>query len=322
MAPSTASSGYAVAPAVSAGARVRLLLALSRAAHALLDVATPALGAILCLGGALPPLSVSLLGLLTAGAAYLSVYALNDLVDCAADREKMRWAGGGVEGDYLDAVGVRHPLAQGLLSVRAAALWAGGWGLVAIVGAWRLNPVCAGIFLIGCALEALYCRLLTVSWLRVLVSGVVKTLGGVAAAFAVDPQPPPGFLALFFLWVFCWEIGGQNVPADWVDLDGDAAFGARTIPVRFGAAGAAWLALTALALATAGGALLLGGTAGTSSAPVVWTAAGAAAGLWFLLLPGARLLRQRSPAQAAALFNRASSYPLAMLALVLLGRLL
>jgi 4-hydroxybenzoate polyprenyltransferase len=322
MAPDSTSSGYAAAaPAVSAGARVRLLLALSRAAHALLDVATPALGAILCLGGRLPPLSTSLLGLLTAGAAYLCVYALNDLVDCAADREKMRGAGTGVEGDYLDAVGARHPLAQGLLSMRAGVLWAGGWGLVALAGAWRLNPVCAGIFLLGCALEALYCRLLTVSWLRVLVSGVVKTLGGIAAAFAVDPQPPPGFLALFFLWVLCWEIGGQNIPADWVDLEGDSAFGARTIPVRFGEAGAARLALAALVLATAGGALLLGLAAGTPADPLLRPAFGAAVGLWFLLLPGVRLLRLRSAAQAGALFNRASSYPLAMLATVLLGRL-
>src|SRR5512141_2136650 len=97
--------------------RFKLLLALSRATHALLDVATPALGAILCVR-AVPPLPVCLLGLVTAGAAYLAVYALNDLVDCGADREKMRDGGLGHDGDYLDAVGVRHPIARGLLSFR------------------------------------------------------------------------------------------------------------------------------------------------------------------------------------------------------------
>lgn len=321
MAPSATSPDYAAAPAIPVGSRMKLLLALSRAAHALLDLATPGLGAILCLGGSLPPLSTSLLGLLTAGAAYLSVYALNDLVDCGADREKMRAARPGVAGDYLDAVGVRHPVAAGLLSFRAGSLWAGGWGLVALAGAWRLNPVCAVIFLLGCALEAVYCRMLTVTWLRVLVSGIVKTLGGIAAAYAVDPRPAPGFLALFFFWVLCWEIGGQNIPADWVDLDGDLAFGARTIPVRFGAAGAARLAIVALALAAAGGVLLLRRIGGSPPVSLAVPATGALAGLWFLLVPGLRLFRLRSSAHAAALFNRASSYPLGMLVIVLLGRL-
>jgi len=51
----------------------------------------------------------------------------------------------------------------------------GGRGLA---GAYRLNPVCAYIFVGGCLLEAVYCRLLRVSHLRTLVSGLVKTLGG------------------------------------------------------------------------------------------------------------------------------------------------
>jgi 4-hydroxybenzoate polyprenyltransferase len=298
--------------------RFKLLLALSRAAHALLDVATPALGAVLCLG-AVPPLRICLLGALTAGAAYLAVYALNDLVDCRADREKLRRGGLGHEGNYLDAVGVRHPIALGLLSFRAGVLWATGWGLVALAGAYLLNPVCAAIFLFGCALEALYCRMLTVSWLRVLVSGVVKTLGGIAAAFAVDPHPSPGFLGLFFLWILCWEIGGQNIPAAGVDVDRDRGFGARTIPVRFGQAGAARLSLAALVPAVLCGALLLQRTAGAGPALAILPAAAAIAGGWFLLLPGLRLFSHRSPAQAAALFNRASSYPLGILAIILLG---
>jgi hypothetical protein len=42
-----------------------------------------------------------------------------------------------------------------------------------------------------------------------------------AAVFAVSPHPSRGFVLLLFLRLFCWEIGGQNVPADWHDLEED-----------------------------------------------------------------------------------------------------
>ena len=60
--------------------QIKLFLALSRTPHGLLDLATPALAAILCLG-ALPPLSTTLVGLITVFSGYTAVYALNDLVD-------------------------------------------------------------------------------------------------------------------------------------------------------------------------------------------------------------------------------------------------
>ena len=68
-----------------------------------------------------------------------------------------------------------------------------------------------------------------------LVSGVVKTLGAVAAVFAVDPRPSPVFLTVLVLWIFVWEMGGQNIPNDWHDLTADRLGGARTLPVRYGA---------------------------------------------------------------------------------------
>ena len=98
----------------------------------------------------------------------------------------------------LDAVYVRHPLAQGLLSLKEAILWTSGWAGIALVGALLLNPVCALVFLAGCLAETVYCLMFRVSHLRILVSGVVKTAGGIAAVFAVEPNPSLQFLACPF----------------------------------------------------------------------------------------------------------------------------
>ena len=138
------------------------------------------------------------LGLLTAFAGYTAVYALNDVVDYRVDREKALQGMLPDAGGDLDAVYLRHPLAQGFLTLREALSWTVGWALVALIGAYLLNPVCALIFLAGGALEAIYCLLLRVSYLRVFVSGVVKTLGAVAAVFAVDPEPSLLFLTALF----------------------------------------------------------------------------------------------------------------------------
>ncbi len=293
--------------------RLRLFLALSRTPHALLDLATPALAAVLWLGG-LPPLGVTALGLLTVFAGYTAVYALNDVVDHRVDREKLARSAA-PKGSYLDAMFMRHPLAQGQVSLREGIFWTASWALVALTGAYLLNPVCALIFLLGCALEAVYCLLLRVSHLRALVSGVVKTLGGVAAVFAVDPQPAPAFLLLLVAWLFCWEIGGQNIPADWFDLEEDRALRARTIPVRLGGEGAGLLVVSCLSVAGFLGVLVF------FSAPVrlslLYLALAGVWGLYLLILPAWRLFRFREPVQAAALFNRASYYPLSMLTTVL-----
>jgi 4-hydroxybenzoate polyprenyltransferase len=299
--------------------RVKLFLALSRTPHGLLDLAAPALAALLWLGH-FPPLSVTALGLLTVFAGYTAVYALNDVVDYRVDGEKLRLEGGPKTGHYLDAVFVRHPLAAGLVSFREGLLWTGAWALVAFLGAYCLNPVCALIFLLGCGLEAAYCLLLKVSHLRLLVAGVVKSLGAMAAVFAVDPAPSPVFLVLLFFWLFCWELGGQNIPADWHDVEQDRDLEAKTIPVVFGLKQAGALVIFSLA-----GCLVF-------SVAVLWLAPMRfslfqqflvlAAGLYLLLLPAWRLSLSPTRNRAAALFNRASYYPLAVLALVLLSFLI
>ncbi len=141
--------------------------------------------------------------------------------------------------------------------------------------------------------------------------GVVKTSGALAAVFAVDPRPSLPFLLLLFLWLFCWEIGGQNIPADWTDIKEDRALQAATIPLRLGLDRATWISLFALILAVALNAVLVGLSRVEMKLPLL--ALSAAAGLFLLLIPAFRLFKTQQRPQASILFNRASYYPLALL---------
>jgi 4-hydroxybenzoate polyprenyltransferase len=293
-------------------ARIGYFLALSRAPHAVLDLAMPAAAALLWLDS-VPPLRVMALGLLTVFAAYNVVYAANDIADRDADRERVT-AGWREAGGYLDAVLVRHPLARGLLTTRQATAWAIGWAVVAIAGSLALNPVCTALFAAGCVLEIAYCRLCCVTPLRAVISGVVKTLGPLAAVFAVDPAPRLLPLAVLFAWVFLVEIGGQNIPSDWTDMVEDRRLGAQTIPARLGEAGAARLAAAALALALVAQLALLALLCREHLLPAA--AASLAVGVGLLLVPAVRLALSREREAVFRLFNRASAYPAALVAVL------
>jgi 4-hydroxybenzoate polyprenyltransferase len=296
--------------------RLKLFWALSRTPHGLLDMCTPAFSALLWLGH-FPALPIVGLGLLTTFAGYTAVYALNDLVDYRTDRQKAaagNLAGG--EGD-LDGLVVRHPMAQGLLTFREGLLWALSWSLAAVVGAYLLNPVCVAIFFAGCLLEAVYCKLWRVSPFRTIVSGGVKTTGAVAAVYAVDPAPALDYVLLVFCMLFCWEIGGQNIPNDWADLEEDRRFNARTIPVCYGLQTSGRLVLGTLILTLFLNLLVFRAPV----KPVGWGIAGLAlaAGWFLLLLPALKLKRSKLRREALELFNRASYYPPVLLVLVLLN---
>ena len=296
--------------------RLKLFLALSRTPHGVLDLAAPSLSALLWLG-MFPPAPILGLGLLTAFSGYTAIYALNDVVDCRVDKEKFQGSGFPGSRQDLDSVFARHPLAQGMLSYREGMFWALGWAALAAIGAYLLNPVCALIFLLACFLEFSYCRLLKITYLRGIISGLIKTSGPLAAVFAVDPDPAPVFLAVLFFWLFFWEIGGQNVPNDWGDLEEDRKLQARTIPVRFGTKGALRVILVSLGLSVALSLLPFWVLPQESSQ--FYLVGALLAGTYFLLIPGYRLYRRKSAADAFALFNRASYYPLAMLAVTVLG---
>ena len=293
--------------------RVKLFLALSRTTHGLLDMAAPALAALLW-QGSIPSLRIILLGLFTAFAGYSAVYALNDLVDYRIDKKKLEQGGFQSYGKDLDALLVRHPMAHGFLSFREGVIWTIGWGILALIGAYFLNPICLLIFLAGGGLEALYCLLWATSNLRTVVSGIVKSTGGMAAVFAVDPNPSLFFLLILFLWLFFWEVGGQNIPNDWADIEEDRKFKAKTVPVIFGPLWANFIISVSLALALFLNGLLLGLSPMGGGIPLILISL--LIGLGFLLHPAYRLLRTKNRGGALVLFNRASYYPLALLATI------
>lgn len=294
--------------------RLKLFWALSRTPHGLLDMCTPAFGALLWLGH-LPSLSVIVVGLITTFAGYTAVYALNDVIDFKADKKKASMGGFAADENYLDGVLVRHPMAQGLLSLREGMIWAGGWALIALAGAYLLNPFCVLIFLGGCLLETVYCLLWRISPFRTIVSGGVKTTGAIAAVFAVDSHPDGLYLLVLFLLLFSWEIGGQNIPADWTDVEEDRRLKAQTIPVRYGTNTSRTIVLITL-LAAVG--LSVAVTDASQTAFSWYFAVPAlAAGVHLLLLPAIKLYRSGKRREAMRLFNKASYYPPALLTAVL-----
>jgi len=295
--------------------RLKLYFALSRTPHGLLDMCTPAFGALLWLGH-FPSLYVMVLGLITTFAGYTAVYALNDVIDYEADKEKAADGGFSNLQSDLDSIIVRHPMAQGLLSFKQGLYWASAWGLVAITGAYILNPVCVLIFLAGCTLEAIYCMLWRVSPFRTVVSGTVKTSGAIAAVFAVDPNPSGAYLILLFLLLFFWEIGGQNIPNDWVDVEEDKQFKALTIPVCYGLQASRVIVLVTLVLAL--GLNIVVFYYSQVDFLIIYVIISFTVGSYLLLQPAVKLSKTLKVSDAMALFNKASYFPPALLVIVLI----
>jgi 4-hydroxybenzoate polyprenyltransferase len=293
--------------------KLKLFFALSRTPHGLLDMATPGLAALLWLGQ-FPDLRIMLIGLVTTFAGYTAVYAVNDLVDYRTDTEKLRLGGFQDSRNYLDAAIIRHPVAQGFLSFKEGLTWTAAWSLIALVGALLLNPVCALIFVTGCALEMVYCKMWRVTPFRSLVSGMVKSCGALAAVFAVDPRPSFLFLLFLFLWLFFWEIGGQNIPNDWAEIEEDRQMKARTILVQWGAERASAIVLASLVSAACLNLLL----AVIVNPPfgTLYLAALFVISLLLLIRPAYRLCKSKERQDALTLFRKASYYPLACLVLV------
>ena len=297
---------------------MKRFLALSRSGHGVLDLMMTGFAALLWLGH-FPTWPVLAVSIVTAAAGYTALYALNDLIGVKVDREK--FAGHGITPGYaVEASELRYPIAQGKLSLGKGIAWFAFWYLVALAGAWWLNPFLVVVVLAAPVLETAYCLLLKVTWWRTVVSGLVKSLGPVAAVLVVVPRPNPAWLALMVAWLVAWEIGGQNIPADWNDVEEDRRLGARTIPVVFGphAAGsavlAALIACVALSLCLpAMSPLPLG---------LPYVLASLAIGLYLLLWPAFALWRSRDGRFAARLFDCASLYPVAQLALILVFVLL
>ena len=286
--------------------QLTLFFALSRTQHGILDVAMPACCALLWLG-TFPALPTILLGLLTAFAGYTAIYALNDLVGFSSDKSKMKHTQNH-QGYSVESSDLRHPVAQGLLSVKSAVLWAFFWFIIALLGSYILNPVIILILITGGLLEIIYCLLVKVTFLRTLFSGLVKSCGPVAAVFAVSASPSWSFLALLLCWVFLWEIGGQNIPADWTDIEEDRLAGGRTLPIQFGEKTASILIFTLLLTVVILSAVLLAHS--HFDHVITYVILMTLCGMYCLLIPAIQLYQNKKPQQAAKLFDKASYYPL------------
>lgn len=291
---------------------MKRFFALSRTTHGVLDLAAPAFCALLWLGG-FPKIEIILLSIFTAFAAYTSIYALNDFVGRNVDKEKFVDNKNNT-GYSVEASEQRYPLAQNLVSVKGGLLWIGAWFILALVGSYLLNPTIVYILIVAAVLEVIYCLLLKVTYLRTLVSGVVKSSGPIAAVFVVDPNPSPYLLALLFIWVFFWEIGGQNVPADWNDAVEDKRLNAKTIPIRFGVEKAGFIVLSGLVITVIASGLLPLASRANLGWPYILATLGI--GYIYLLKPGFQLFKFKEGNYAVKLFDKASHYPLAQLILI------
>jgi 4-hydroxybenzoate polyprenyltransferase len=266
--------------------------------------------ALLCIGK-FPPLCIIVLGMITVFAGYACIYALNDVTDYELDRKRM----GDLPKDPacfdLDCIFVRHPIAQGFISLAGGMAWTAFWGIVALVGAALLNPLCAVIFIIGAVLEVIYCRLYQYSHWKILLAATVKNLGGLAAIFAVNPEPPVQFVIAVFIWIALWEVGGQNIPNDLVDMGDDSTLEAKTIPLVYGPTAAVVIVLMTLSASVVLGLGLV------FLSPLqykgIYILGGVLSGVIFLVLPFKRFLDDRDTSKAISLFNQASLYPVGIL---------
>ena len=295
--------------------KLQFFFALSRTHHGVLDMMAPAYAALVVLGR-FPGPTTAIVGIITVFAGYTCVYALNDIAGFRDDRRNIRLTARTEGGGDLDSILIRHPLAQGVISLKSAFLWAGFWAAVAAAGALFLNPVCLLIFVAGAALEVVYCFLLKVSFLRILVTGFVKSAGPVAAVFAVDNTPDAALTAFIFLFFFLWEAGGQNIPNDYSDMAEDRMVKAKTLPLKFGRKTTCRLImglLVASSLVTG----LVFYLSPVSLGLFIWLAF-VAGTMLLLIVPALRLLNTRANTSAMNLFNRASYYPVFLLCVVLL----
>jgi len=284
------------------------VLDLSRTRQALLSVAQPAIAAVLALG-ALPSGRQMAVGLVAAVTGYLAVFSLNDVLDHHVDARALHAGKAEFSGFDLDTVYLRHPIASGSLSLPFARAWVLSLATVSAVAAYALEPMCLALFGVAVALEVLYCKLRSVTWLKTFISGAMVGVGGLAGWVAVAPLSTRALPLFAFLAV--WEIAGRNIPNDLSDVVADRRTGIRTIATVFGGRAAARAVLLgAVVTVVAAGMLDVPSWAGTALVAVA---------VWAMMLPAIALMGRPLAEQAAVYFNRASLLPALMLPLIIVA---
>lgn len=287
---------------------LRAAFDLSRTRQALLSVVQPALGAILALG-TLPTAHQMRLGLFASAAGFLAVFALNDVLDRRADSQAARLGAQDSEGFDLDVGFLRHPIAQGAISIVAAIAWVAALATSSAIAAWLLDPRCLALFGGAVVLETAYCCLRKTTWTKTFISGLMVGLGGLAGWVAVADlsmraAPFFGFLAL-------WEIAGRNLSNDLADLKADSTSGLTTVATVFGPKASAIAVLIGTG-ATLACLPLLPVSSGVAGLSVIASAALVAG-------PAVALLREPTSSRATRFFNSASFMPALVFLIVLLG---
>ena len=293
--------------------QAKLFLAFSRGLQALISIAQPALGAVIALV-AIPDWDVVVIGFIAAWAGNNAAFAINDLLDVELDKKRFNHLRE-FKGFDIDTAMVRHPLAQGYLSYRSGVVWIVVSSLIAVMGAYLLNPWCVVFFVVALLLEIYYCRLSQISAFKFLITGVMVGVGAMAGWIAVVDRVALLPALAFFVWIAAWEIGGRNIVNDWSDIDEDVHLGIKTIPVVYGHRVAGRLILFFLLL-TVGCSVVI---AYLVPFNMIYLVGALIEGWYALLYPTLRLLKNPSPEMAITLFNRASLYPLVMLAIVVVS---
>ena len=296
--------------AASSNGKLKVLLGYSRFLQAMLSLSLPAMGAILCAQG-FPSLKIIVIGITAAIAGNLSVFSLNDLLDVEVDKKRFSHLKEDAGFD-IDSAFMRHPLAQGYLSKTLAIAWTVSLGVVALILAYILNPLCAVLFLLSVSLEIAYCKMSRISHWKFVVSGFMVAFGAVAGWVAVADTIEWIPVSLFLVWMIGLEIGGRNIVNDWSDVEEDKHLGIKTVPLVCGYRTSGMLTIVFL---------VIGFVASLTIAPfagldLFYVVCCFAAGLVLLLKPAIDLIKRSTPECALVLFNKASLYPLVMLAIV------
>ncbi len=278
----------------------------SRPFQATLSLSQPLFAAFLAVGG-IPNPNLLLLLTVSGITGMFSVFALNDFLDYDIDRKiiaanRKNWD--------VDSMFARHPFAAGLIKRWQQALWIIVLGAISLAILYVLNTVAFLLYAAVIAAETLYCRLSLVSELKTLVAGTLVAMGALIGWFAAGGGFNALVLPFLFIAFFAWEIGGRNIANDLSDVKQDRKSGIKTISSVYGPVVSSYLVVL-LVLVTLAANLLIGIAAELG---IYYLTITGVLGIFSLLVPSLRLIKNPAQKNALEYFNKASVYPVFMFA--------
>lgn len=220
--------------------KVRTFLEAIKFEHTIFALPFAYLGMLLAARGA-PTLAQALWITVAMGAARTLAMALNRLIDREIDARNPRTAG--------------RALPRRLLSAAEMGAFAAGAGVILVLAAWQLNPLCLQLLPGAVVILVGYSYTKRFTWLSHAVLGIADALAPIGAWAAVTGTVPPESLLLGFA-VAAW-IAGFDLLYACQDVVFDRANGLHSFPARFGIPAAlTWAKL--LHVATIGALVLLG----------------------------------------------------------------